>query len=334
MRTVAFFNNKGGVGKTTLVYHLAWVYADMGVKVVAVDLDPQANLSAMFLEEDRLEELWLSPGPARTVLGPVRPLLEGEGGIEDPHVEAVGDLGLLVGDLSLSGLEDELSQQWPQCLEGRKRAFRVVAAFHEVLSRASEAQEADLVLIDVGPNLGSINRSALISADHVVIPLVPDLYSIIGLQNLGPRLREWRRGWNERLEKSPEGLHLPRGLMNPAGYVVTQHAVRLDRPVMAYARWTGRIPSAYRESVLQEGSVDFAVEEDPCCLALLKHYRSLMPLAMEARKPMFHLKPADGAIGGHTASVQDCHKDFLLLALRIAQQAGVKVGGHQDGEAP
>ncbi len=106
---------------------------------MAVDLDPQANLSAMFLEEDRLEELWLSQGRARTVLGPVRPLLEGEGGIEDPHVEPVGDLGLLVGDLSLSGLEDELSQQWPQCLDGRKRAFRVVAAFHEVLSRASSS---------------------------------------------------------------------------------------------------------------------------------------------------------------------------------------------------
>ena len=159
----------------------------------------------------------------------------------------------------------------------------------------------------------------------MVIPLVPDLYSIIGLQNLGPRLREWRKGWRERLEKRPEGLDLPQGLMNPAGYVVTQHAVRLDRPVKAYARWTARIPSAYRESVLQEGPVDHAVEEDPCCLALLKHYRSLMPLAMEARKPMFHLKPADGAIGGHTASVQDCHRDFLLLALRIAQQIGVEI---------
>ncbi len=40
---------------------------------------------------------------------------------------------------------------------------------------------------------------------------------------------------------------------------------------------------------------------------------------------MFHLKPADGAIGGHTASVQDCHRDFLLLALRIAQQTGVEI---------
>ena len=56
MKTIAFFNNKGGVGKTTLVYHLSWMYAELGYSVVAADLDPQANLSAVFLSEDRLEQ--------------------------------------------------------------------------------------------------------------------------------------------------------------------------------------------------------------------------------------------------------------------------------------
>ena len=46
MTTIAFFNNKGGVGKTSLVYHLALMYAEIGVSVVAADLDPQANLTA------------------------------------------------------------------------------------------------------------------------------------------------------------------------------------------------------------------------------------------------------------------------------------------------
>ena len=55
MRTIVFFNNKGGVGKTTLVYHLAWMYAELGYSVVAADLNPQANLSAVFLDEHRLE---------------------------------------------------------------------------------------------------------------------------------------------------------------------------------------------------------------------------------------------------------------------------------------
>ena len=58
MKTIAFFNNKGGVGKTSLVYHLSWMYADLGLSVVAADLDPQANLTSMFLGDERLEQLW------------------------------------------------------------------------------------------------------------------------------------------------------------------------------------------------------------------------------------------------------------------------------------
>ena len=58
MKTVAFFNNKGGVGKTTLVYHLAWMLSQLGKRVLVVDLDPQANLTSMFLAEEELEHIW------------------------------------------------------------------------------------------------------------------------------------------------------------------------------------------------------------------------------------------------------------------------------------
>jgi chromosome partitioning protein len=327
MKTIAFFNNKGGVGKTSLVYHLAWMYADLGLSVLAADLDPQANLTTMFLDEDDLESLWPNGMPGRTVLGPLLPLLEGEGGIADPHVEDIAGIGLLAGDLALSGFEDELSQQWPYCLEGKARAFRIIGAFHQILVRAAQLREADIVLIDVGPNLGAINRAALIAADHVAIPLAPDLFSLKGLQNLGPRLREWRSGWTERLKKSPAGLDLPQGRMDPLGYVVLQHAARLDRPVKAYAKWMARIPGVYREAVLGEPipHAGVAIAQDPHCLSTLKHYRSLMPLAQEARKPMFFLKAADGAIGGHAQAVQDCYRDFRTLALEVAKRAEVTV---------
>jgi chromosome partitioning protein len=150
------------------------------------------------------------------------------------------------------------------------------------------------------------------------------LFSLKGLQNLGPRLRQWREGWRERLKHRPEGLPLPGGQMEPIGYVVMQHAVRLDRPVRAYGKWMARIPDVYRESVLAKPAAELAeADQDPHRLALLKHYRSLMPMAQEARKPMFHLKPADGAIGAHVAAVQDCYRDFRALALHIAERCGV-----------
>jgi cellulose biosynthesis protein BcsQ len=324
---IAFFNNKGGVGKTSLVYHLAWMYADLGMKVLAADLDPQANLSAAFLDEDRLEELWPDDEHRDTVLGCIQPLLKGTGDIADPHLEPINDeLALLVGDLLLSNFEDELSSQWPYCLDGKERAFRVISAFWRVIQTAIFTHAADLVLMDLGPNLGAINRAALIASDLAAIPLRPDLFSLQGLRNLGPRLRIWRDGWKERLARNPTaGLQLPAGNMRPLGYIVLQHSVRLDRPVKAYDRWIARIPSEYRSAVLQgDPSPDVSVANDPHCLALLKDYRSLMPMAHEAGKPMFHLRSADGAIGAHFQAVQNAFRDFKELALRIARNAGIQ----------
>lgn len=325
---IGFFNNKGGVGKTSLVYHLSWMYADLGYRVVAADLDPQANLTAAFLDEERLENLWPDGQHPQTLFGSIHPLLRGTGDIAPAHLELIdSNLALLVGDLALSGFEDELSSQWPACLDGKERAFRVISAFWRVLQQAARSHNAHLVLTDLGPNLGAINRAALIAADYVVVPLSPDLFSLQGLRNLGPALRRWRQEWKERTNKNfASDLELPPGQMEPAGYIVLQHAVRLDRPVKAYERWIARIPVDYREAVLEQPPVPLTnIENDANCLALLKHYRSLMPLAQEARKPMFHLKPADGAIGAHVSAAQSAYGDFRKLAGRIAKRTGIEL---------
>jgi len=98
--------------------------------------------------------------------------------------------------------------------------------------------------------------------------------------------------------------------------------------VKAYQRWMDKIPTVYRSAVLGEAVMGRAVrvEDDANCLAQLKHYRSLMPLAMEAHKPMFHLKPADGAIGAHVEAVRDCRNDFLAFARRVGTVAGLGLG--------
>ncbi|MEW6209305.1 MAG: AAA family ATPase [Acidobacteriota bacterium] len=326
MPVIAFFNNKGGVGKTSLVYHLAWMYADMGKRVVAADIDPQANLTAAFIDEDRLEELWSEDNHLRTVFGCVEPFIEGIGDVADPHLEMVEqNLALLVGDLRLSGFEDQLSEVWPKCMDRDPRAFRITSAFWRIVQKAAAIHEADMIFIDVGPNLGAINRAALVATDHVVVPLSPDLFSTIGVHNLGPTLRRWREGWKERLEKNPvPDLLLPAGEMLPLGYVVLQHSQRMDRPAKAYDRWIARIQKAYREDVLgEQDSPPVLIQNDPNCLAMLKHYRSLMPMAQEAHKPMFHLKPADGAIGSHYQAAQSARGDFQQLAQKIAKRAGV-----------
>ncbi|MEZ6129877.1 MAG: AAA family ATPase [Planctomycetaceae bacterium] len=321
MKTLAFFNNKGDVGKTTLLYHLAWMFADMGKRVLVADFDPQANLTSMFLTEPELEKLWDPDEPQNeSVMASLSPIIRGLGDIAPTPVQRItANIRLIPGDLALSNFESNLSETWGKCLDRQEPAFRITSSLYRIIRQAAEKFDADLTLLDVGPNFGAINRAALISADAVVIPVAPDLFSIQGLRNLGPTLSNWRREWKIRRDQNPApDLPLPQAAMLPIGYVVLQFGIRDSRPVAAYEKWAKRIPGTFREKVLGEppdGTVQ--TQNDENCLGLLKHYRSLMPMAMEARKPIFKLKPSDGAIGAHTYSVRDCEDDFRRLAHRI-----------------
>ena len=193
------------------------------------------------------------------------------------------------------------------------------------MQRAAEKINAGVIVVDVGPNLGAINRAALISSDHVVTPMAPDLFSLQGLGILGPRLRTWRKEWQENRSRfSGPSLELPASQSQPAGYIVQQHPVRLDRPLKAYGRWMDRIPGEYCRSVLGvPPRAGLRLTNDPYCLAMLKNYRSLMTLAQEARKPMFRLTMADGAIGSHATAALEAYKDYEQLARQITRRIGV-----------
>lgn len=334
--TLTFFNNKGGVGKTTLVYHLSWMFSELGIKTLVVDCDPQANLTAAFIkDEDLLEDLWEKPidDTPFTIYGAVAPLLE-TSDVSEPKTYVVNqNLRLLAGDLRLSTFEDELSLQWNQALSdsGNRRAMMVQSAFWRIAQKKATGMDAQLIIFDVGPNLGAINRSVLIGTDHVIVPLAADMFSLQGLRNLGPSLSKWKKGWQERLLKlgdKPLPQPIPNGETSPLGYIAMQHQERLSRPVKAYSAWLERMPAEYRSSLsLAKSTKVFAsVKDDPECLALLRHYKSLIPMAQEARKPVFLLKSADGAIGSHAASVSQAYDDFRTLAKKILEKIDLSVG--------
>ena len=326
---LTFFNNKGGVGKTSLIYHLAWMYSTLQKRVLAVDLDPQANLTAAFLDEDRIDEIWRCADTGSTIFQCIKPLNDFSD-IAKPILQNITqDLYLLPGDVMLSSFEDTLTTEWPRSMNDNNiyRPMRILSSFWQTIQMAATEIDAELILVDIGPNLGAINRSALIATDYVVIPLGADLFSLQGLRNLGPALRNWKSSWTKRMENwftSKEAVTkndflLPTGKMEVIGYLCQQHGVRLDRPVKAYDRWVNQIPQTYRNCVLEiPGTCNIVPSEDSNCLGTIKHYRSLVPMGQEKRKPIFNLTSADGAIGSHASAVQDAKTDFMNLAFRIA----------------
>jgi len=324
-KRIVFFNNKGGVGKTTMVYHIAYMLRELGYKVLVADFDPQTNLTAMFLKQERLEEIFLGESDALTITDMMRPVIEGEG-YNGVYVEPIHDglfetgIYLLLGNLALSAYEDKLSSTWSGCVDKDPYSFKVVSLFHKIMTDATEASKADFVLIDVGPNLGAINRSVVIASDYVIIPVGSDLFSLQGIKNLGVTLKKWNEEWRDRKNRNPkpDSIFLPEGNMRSIGYIATQHTAKENRPVNAYLRWSNRIPQTYKEYILGQPNNDLLeVEQDANCLGMIRHYHSLMPLAMEAKKPIFSLKPADGAIGTHFQATKKVFDDFKKITEKI-----------------
>jgi cellulose biosynthesis protein BcsQ len=324
VRSFVLFNNKGGVGKTTLTFHLAHMFARLGKRTVVLDYDPQCNLSSMFLEDEALFERWQDNSLGMTVAGCLDLVRRGKGEVVDPVLLRTSEnLWILPGHLTLSRFEQPLAEEWPKkASQDNERALDVTTALDLLSNKAAAQVEADYVLLDLGPSLGALNRSALLSCDAVVLPLAPDLFSLQGMMNVGPTLREWREEWRLVRERYLEGRPhraLPFHEFKPLGYIVQQHLARADRPVQGHADWARKIPSIYAEDVLGEdppGSpVD--IEQDPNCIGTIKHFASLVPIAQQARKPIFDLKQADGIGGGQIQSVYQSRSAFEALARKL-----------------
>lgn len=333
MKTVAFFNNKGGVGKTTLVYHLAWMFSELGVRVIAADFDPQANLTTMSLQDDVLEDI--EDDKLSSIYDVIAPVISGDPLIAPEIHEVTEGFGLLLGDLELSFVEDALSTSWADSLNEshlvRNRGLRGTTAFAKAVRDSGKSYNADLALIDVGPNLGAINRAALLGADYVIVPVAPDIFSLKGLTNVGNGLELWRDGWARRtavLKAPPDGW--PIGLMQPLGYIISRFTIYKGDKAKHFRRWINRVPDVFHHDILREHSPAPArVEDDNSSLAWLKDYHSLMAMAHEVRKPVFKLTPADGAIGGHQKAVSAARTDFKALAYVIAERIGFSMPGQQ-----
>jgi cellulose biosynthesis protein BcsQ len=328
---LTFFNSQGGMGKTALVYHLAWMFAELGVTVLAVDCDPQANLTAAFLDDAMLASLW-DAGENGTIFQAILDSdREKQFLITDHKARQIAPrLHLIAGDPGLASQDEQLHEQWTKALSKnsaeRGRAMLALSAFWRVAQTAGAQVGAQLILFDTSPYLSAINRSILIGSDCVLASLSADYFSLQGLRNLGPSLEKWRKGWSERCQRLGSAEAIPAGHARPIGYVVLQNQARLLRPVQAQASWLQRIPGEYRKQLLGGGGAKNAIptlENDDDCLACLRHYVSLAPLAQEARKPIFKLRSADGAIGSHAASVARAYKDFNDLAHKILERIGI-----------
>ena len=321
MKNVVFFNNKGGVGKTTFTYHLGFALERMGKKVLFVDADPQCNLSSHLCDDAIISQEWGTNG--NSIYKAVEPIVLGSEDIKPvkPYKIENRNIWIFVGDLLLSDFETELTNAWTQLLAGQERGFRVTSAIYRVVMNFCREQEIDYVLFDIGPNMGALNRAILLGCDNYFIPVVPDMFSLRGMQNIGRTFATWINNYQLSLDRTMiSGFDCVAGAPKFTGYVLQQFNKYRNRETKAFAMWSEQIPETIENYVVKPLTIaalqkyNLVAKRNDYKIAEFKNYNGLIPRAQAAQKPIFELTAADGVVGGHLNSVKTCSDEFAEVA--------------------
>lgn len=209
MRTLSFFNNKGGVGKTTLSTNVAHYFARQGKRVLYVDCDPQCNATQLMLTEEQHEKIYLNSSNdeqaereslANTVYAMFIPLREGETLIET-DIRSVRStrfgVDVLPGHPALSNIEDVMSDAWQSSLAKKTGDFRRIHWAGQLAVAMEDEDRYDYIFFDVGPSLGPFNRTVLLGCDAFVTPTSTDLFSFHAFGNLAKWFSDWVTEYSE-----------------------------------------------------------------------------------------------------------------------------------------
>lgn len=322
MKSVAIFNNKGGVGKTTLLCHLASSLAvHHSRSVLVIDADPQCNATQHMFSDDAIEAIY--GGSAFTVQTIVKPLSEGRGFAKQivPRMSERFRVHVVPGDPALSLSEDLLANDWIQGIGGDVRGLRTTLLFKKVLEKCLDF---DFVFFDVGPTLGAINRAVLIGSDYFIVPMSIDIFSLRAIDNISVQLNKWRsrfeRAISDLTKDEIASLEVgdPNWRLEFLGYLSQQYKMKTvrgqRRAVNAYEKIMKQVPERIQERLIDDMGGEGVAEAMELGAIPLLH--SLIPMAQSARAPIFDLRAADGVRGAHFARV----KEFDVLIREISSR--------------
>lgn len=330
MKTLTLFNHKGGVGKTTLTINVADSIVDLGYRVLLIDADPQCNLTAFFLEEDSLDALLGESGgeePSEgTIWSAIRPVVEGTGPTSIvPLVGLRKGFYICPGDVLLADYEEELPAAWTDSFARKRRGYDVMSALSVAARQLGKECKADIIIFDVGPNVGPLNRAILLDSDYFATPVVADLFSLRALSTVGRSLSRWINDWKTvRDLASPENQkRLFNGKPKYLGYITSAYKVSSGRnPTRPHEYWEGKIAPRVKSRIVADlRKVDRRlVPSSRNKLGAIKNFHSLAPQAQDNGLAIGKLR---GYVNpGNYGQVDEAEREFQRLAKEIIKRMG------------
>ncbi len=347
-KQIALFNHKGGVSKTTTTFHLGWMLAAKGNKVLMVDTDPQCDLTGLVLDykgEAEVERLYESENEGNLKSG-LAPAFESRPSpikaVECFLVKEQEGLHLLPGHIGLSeyevtlGIAQELSAsiQTLQNLPG---------SISFLIDQTAEKYDADYVLIDMNPSLSSFNQNLLMTSDFFIVPTTPDYFSVMAINSLSNVIPGWR-AWSDRARSLPvlrDAVYpFPNTTPKFLGTIVQNYRPRGGVPASGFQKWIDKINDTVSETLVPKLSdIDMMLpwnsyreqHVDDYCLATIPDFNTLIAKSHEARVPVFSLSPEQigqsGVVLAATIKSRDRFKEiFSELADKVIGLTGYASG--------
>lgn len=325
VKILSVFNNKGGVGKTTLAFHTAHALAEMGHKVLLVDLDPQCNLTIYCMPVEKIQQIWDAevsyidePGfgdtrkstsakefkalcsKPRTAHFLLKPAEEGTGELESlppPHHLAT-NLDLIPGRLTLHMFEEMVARRWSEAFVGQPLALRTLSEVRRLIHEYAELNGYDIAIVDTSPSLGPLNKVILSTVDAFLVPCAPDLFSLYGVRNIGNSLTRWSSELRTLYTLIPPNRrpHFPASFVRFLGYTIYNAKLRTGSSkwnmAIAHYNYAKQIPEVISEHVpasMSEGISNKFLKQPIGDTAVMHTHNTFPAHAQKYHCPMWHL---------------------------------------------
>lgn len=320
MKIISLFNNKGGVGKSTLGYHLGCALGEMKKKVLLVDLDPQCNLTICGMLEEKLQSIWEKEDPfiddfadatknaegldeiiksARSIHFLLKPAEDGLNEFDKypPPVELYPKVHLIPGRLSVHRYENKIAERWSGAYQSDNLSIRTITNIRRICEKYSEIYKYDYVILDTSPSLGILNKTIISTVDGFFIPAQPDMFSLYGIRNIGNSLEQWQKEFETiyRLISNEKRAKFPQRFVQFIGFTIYNAKKYTDdrnkyNLANAHYSYVTKIPDVINEFIKKGNRADIENITEPIGLTSVMHTHNTFPSVSQALKcPMWNV---------------------------------------------